>query len=296
MRPNSLNQCFIMSVDVDGWPSLLGYYGVAHDKLEADAQVKIDIGVERLLKLFELHNVYATFFVTGEMASMHPYVVRIIHDNGHEIACHGLYHEKNECLLKREEQEYRIKKATNIIQRIINEQPLGFRAPCLNISAETFKILYKNRYLYDSSVISTFIPGYYKYLNFKLRPYHAYPPQVLRGKGKFRTLWEIPVAVNPFLHVPLSAAWMRNLGVNWVKLGIKLNFTLGVPLMFYVHPRDVLPLPKIKGVPWHVYRNVGFKTVAMLDKIIKYVKNLKGSFLRAIDVARSLEERERTWD
>lgn len=282
-----------MTVDVDGWPSLLRYYGVAHDRLKAAAQVKIDIGVERLLKLFEIHNVFATFFVTGEMASMHPYTVRIIHDKGHEVACHGLYHQKNECLLKKEEQERRIKKATNIIKRITNDQPLGFRAPCLNVSAKTFEILSENNYLYDSSVISTFVPSYYKYLTFKLRPYRVYSCAL---KRKFRTLWEIPVTVNPLLHIPLSAAWMRNLGENWVKLGIKLNFALEIPMMFYVHPRDVLPLPKIEGIPWHVYRNVGFKAIEMLDKIIKYVKNCKGSFLRAIDVARSLDEREWTCD
>jgi peptidoglycan/xylan/chitin deacetylase (PgdA/CDA1 family) len=281
-----------MTVDVDGWASLLRFYRINLNPLAADVQVNVEIGVNRLLNLFETHNLVATFFVTGEMALLHPGMVRLIYNKGHEVACHGLYHQKGECLLERIEQEHRIKKATNIIEKLISVRPIGFRAPCLNANSDTFKILLENHYLYDSSIISTFIPGYYGYPVSKLKPYRL---SLAASKRNCKTLWEIPVAVNPLLRVPISAAWMRNLGTNWVKLGIKMNFQLGNPVVFYIHPRDVLPLPIVKGVPWHVYNNVGVRTIRMLEEIIKYVKNLNGSFLRAADLALILDKGEKCW-
>jgi len=116
-----------------------------------------------------------------------------------------------------------------------------------------------------------------------LEPYH--PSSVVMGKEDSYKLLEIPVSINPLIPFPFSAAWMRNLGPLWVKFGVKMNFVLGNPVVFYVHPRDVVSLPKIKDVPWHLYRNVGDSTIRMLDDIISYAKSSGASFVRAIDFA-----------
>lgn len=272
-----------MTVDVDGWSSLLSFYAVVHDASQADAQVNIETGVLRLLSLFEKHGIFATFFVTGEMARRHPNMVRIIHKKGHEVSCHGLFHWKNECLLERTEQERRIEEATGILEEITGIRPVGFRAPCLRANRDTLTILSENGYLYDSSVIPTFIPGYYAYLNSNFRPYWLSLDS--SDKREPRILLEIPISVNPILFIPLSAAWMRNLGVSWAKFGIRTNFSLKNPVVLYVHPRDVLSLPRVKGVPWHLYRNVGFPTIKMLDEIIGYAKTFNAFFIKAGDLA-----------
>lgn len=283
LSSKSLTHYFVMTVDVDGWSSLLSFYAVDHDSSQADAQVNVKAGIFRLLDLFEKHNILATFFVTGEMARKHSKVVRAIRQKGHEVACHGLIHGKNECLLSRIDQKRRIEEATSIIKEKIGVRPVGFRAPCLRANTDTMAVLLENDYLYDSSLIPTFIPGYYGHLNSSLRPYRL--SLNFSDKGRTDELLEIPVSVNPIIPFPLSAAWMRNLGFSWVKFGVKMNFFFGNPVVFYVHPRDVLSLPKVKGVPWHVYRNVGFSAVKMLDGIIKYVKSLEAVFVRAVDLA-----------
>jgi hypothetical protein len=277
-----------MTVDVDGWSSLLRFYGVEHDASMADAQVNVEAGVSRLLDLFENHGISTTFFVTGDMASRHPHMVKTIGKKGHEVACHGLYHWKDEFLLTRTEQKRRIEKATSIIQEIIGTRPLGFRAPCLKANRDTFNVLSESCYLYDSSVIPTFIPGYYGYLNSNFKPYWL--PLNSHGEKKPDFFLEMPVSVNPLLFIPLSASWMRNLGSLWVKFGIRANFILGNPVVFYIHPRDVLTLPRVEGVPSHVYRNVGAKSIEMLDCVLGYAKSLDGVFLRAIDLAVLLNE------
>lgn len=278
-----IERCFVMTVDVDGWSSLLRFYSIDHDPLEADLQVSVEDGILRLLQLFEKHKITATFFVTGEMAQKHSGAIRKVYRKGHEVACHGLTHEKNECLLDERSQRWRVKEATRIIEEKTGLRPGGFRAPCLRANESTLGILDELGYVYDSSVIPTFIPGYYGFLNAPLEPYYPSASSI-KSRGSYKVL-EIPVSVNPVFPLPLSAAWTRNLGSSWVKFGIKMNFVLGNPVVFYVHPRDVVSLPKVKGVPWHLYRNVGDPTITMLDGIISYAKDSGASFVRAIDFA-----------
>ena len=285
-----IGRYFVMTVDVDGWSSLLRFYSIDHDPLEANSQVNVKDGILSLLQLFGKHEIKATFFVTGEMAQKYSGAIREICREGHEVACHGLTHEKNECLLDEESQRRTIGEGTRMIEDITGRRPIGFRAPCLRADEITLKILNELGYVYDSSVIPTLVPGYYGSPMAPLKPYH---PSALsmRKRGSYKVL-EMPVSVNPMLHLPLSAAWMRNLGFLWVQFGIKMNFVLGNPVVFYVHPRDVVSLPKVEGVPWHLYRNVGDSTVRMLGNMIKYAAGSGARFVRASDLAQLLLSKE----
>lgn len=278
-----IGRYFVMTVDVDGWSSLLRFYSINHDPLEADSQVNVEDGILKLLQLFEKHELKATFFVTGEMAQKHSGAIREICREGHEVACHGLTHEKNECLLDETSQRRRIGEATKILEERNGRRPRGFRAPCLRANETTLSILDEYQYVYDSSVIPTFVPGYYGSLRTPLKPYHPSASSIEK-RGSYKIL-EIPVSVNPIFPLPVSAAWMRNLGSNWVKFGVKMNFVLGNPVVFYVHPRDVVSLPRVKGVPRHLYRNVGDSTIRMLDRIIRYARVLGAKFVCALDFA-----------
>ena len=277
---------FVMTVDVDGWSSLLRFYSINHNLLEADSQVSVENGVLKLLNLFEKHEIKVTFFVPGEIARNHAGMIKTVCSRGHEIACHGLTHEKNECLLDEAVQRKSIEDATKSISEKTGVRPKGFRAPCLRANETTLKILDELGYAYDSSVMPTYIPGYYGQPTAPLKPY--YPSYTsLKRKGSLKLL-EIPVSVNPLIPLPLSAAWMRNLGLSWVKFGVKMNFIIGNPVVFYVHPRDVVDLPKIKGVPWYIYKNVGNPTIEMLDEILEYTKRLGTRFIQAIELTKNV--------
>jgi len=278
-----------MTVDVDGWSSLLGFYSVPHSPSEVDMRVNVDEGIFRLLELFRKHEIAATFFVTGEMAQRHRVALKTIRHDGHEIACHGLSHRKNECLLAKDKQRQTIEQATRILEKEAGCRPKGFRAPCLRSNETTLEILEEFGYVYDSSIVPTFVPRYYGCLTSPLRPYH--PSSSLITKEGSSELLEIPISVNPIVRIPLGAAWMRNLGSLWVKLGIKMNFDLRNLTVFYVHPRDVMHLPKTKGVPWHLYRNTGDPALKMLKKIIEYVKR-HGTFIRLIELAQTIAREE----
>lgn len=274
--PTSFANSFVMSMDVDGWSSLLRFYSITHNPSKADRQVDIEYGISKILCLLEKHGIKATFFVTGEMAQKHADAIKMIVHYGHEVACHGLYHEKNECLVGKEEQKKRIEKAASIIKSTTGQKPKGFRAPCLRANKATLGALSEIGFVYDSSFLSMFIPGYYGSLSFKFKPYYALPHS---------EILEIPISTNPIIPLPLSGSWMRNLGLSWVKFGIKTLFNLKCPVMFYLHPRDILSLPPNPGVPWHVYRNTGKYCLKMLDELLEYVKQSRGQTSRAIDLA-----------
>lgn len=287
MKPN-LNLApndFIMSVDVDSWSSLLRFYSVEHDIEEAERQVNVEKGVDILLDLFERARVKTTFFVPGEMAQRHPAKVKEIAEKGHEVACHGFIHERNECLLDVDEQKSRIEKSRSIVEEVTHIRPVGFRAPCLRANDTTLAILSEMGFLYDSSFLPMLIPGYYGSLSFHLKPH--------RVTCKTGSILEIPVSTNPIVPLPLSASWMRNLGLLHVKFGIRMLFARRYPVMFYIHPRDVCDLPRVAGVPWHLYRNVGARSVEMLDEILAYAKGLGGKVLRAKDFALEFMKNEK---
>ncbi|NWG11510.1 polysaccharide deacetylase family protein [Candidatus Bathyarchaeota archaeon] len=271
---------FIMSVDVDSWSSLLRFYSVNHNPEKTDIQVDVEDGIDKLLNLFEKHAVKATFFVPGDVAQKHSQMIRAIAEDGHEVACHGLHHDRNECLLGLEEQRAYIEKAVAILKNATGLKPLGFRAPCLRANDTTLRILDGMGCLYDSSFLPMFIPGTYGSLSFKFKPYYPF--------SKNRSLIEIPISTNPIAPLPLSGSWMRNLGLSWIKFGTKMLFDLGNPVMIYIHPRDVVSLPRMPNVPWHVYRKTGKACLKMLDELLGYVKLLRGRTIRAMDLA--LEE------
>jgi len=66
---------------------------------------RVERNMDRILVLFDEHNVQATFFVLGWMAERYPRMVRDISDAGHEVASHGYQH-----------------------VRVVNQTPGAFRA------------------------------------------------------------------------------------------------------------------------------------------------------------------------
>lgn len=279
------SRSFIMSVDVDSWSSLLNFYSIKHDVDEVEQQVSVEKGLDVLLDLFEQNNVKATFFVPGEVAERHPLKIKEIDRKGHEIACHGFLHERNECLLDTDVQRSRIEKSVTIVEEITHRRPVGFRAPCLRANNATLAILSEMGFWYDSSFLPMLIPGSYGSFSPQLKP-HMFT-------FKENSIVEIPVSTNPVVPLPLSASWMRNLGLLHVKFGIRMLFARGYPVMFYIHPRDVSSLPRVAGVPWHLYRNVGARSVEMLNEILVYVKVLGGKVLRAKDFALEFKKNEK---
>lgn len=259
---------FVMTIDVD--PPLLDIPSFI-----------IEDGVIALLKLLDEHMVKATFFVPSVVAEKFPATIEGIVKRGHEISCHGLKHDPWEATLDVSKQIQMIRTATEIIQSTTGLRPVGYRAPLFRYNRNCWIALQKNGYVYDSSVVCSPFYGSHR-MFFPAKPFLLPVHKTNESYG----LLEIPVSVNPFLPFPLGGAWMRIFGLRWSKIAVKMNFISQTPVVFYTHPKDVIP--RTYGRAWHYYRNTT-NCMKMLDEIIKYTKQSGAKFLRAYELARLSE-------
>jgi len=120
----------------------------------------------------------ATFFVTGEIADKSPDIVQAISDDGHEVGCHGLHHERLDTFTP-DEQAKRIALATRHLEKALGKRPLGFRAPEHRANTATLLALEHLGYAYDSSVLpgTPFLrPEPHRKWRFLLAPREPYYP------------------------------------------------------------------------------------------------------------------------
>jgi polysaccharide deacetylase family protein (PEP-CTERM system associated) len=103
----------------------------------------------------EPHNpITATFFCLGWVAERFPHLIREIHSQGHEIASHG-YNHRMITSMSPEEFRKDVRKSKAILEDLIGDRILGYRAPSYSITLDTLwslEILADEGFLYDSSI------------------------------------------------------------------------------------------------------------------------------------------------
>jgi len=241
----------------------------------------VEDGVIVLLKLFDKYEIKATFFVPAVVAEKFPTVMNEVVKQGHEMACHGLKHDRKEATLGIGQELRIIRTATKIIQTVTGVRPVGFRAPLFDVNESCWIALQKNDYLYDSSIVCSPFYGNHRVFS----PSRPFLLPVPKTSGN-HTLFEIPVSTNPLLPFPLGGAFLRIFGSRWCKVGVKLDFLSGNSVVFHIHPKDVDP--RTRGRSWWWYRNTG-NCMKKLQELIKYVKQCGAKFITAYELARLYE-------
>lgn len=123
--------------------------------LSFDAElVDEEHNVNQVLDVLEKNNATATFFVVGEYAEKYPEIVENI-SRKNEIACHSYSHPAM-TKLTFEEKEEEIKKCLNVLKNFSQKEIKGFRAPYHKIDKETYSLLEKYNFSYDSSQIENY--------------------------------------------------------------------------------------------------------------------------------------------
>ena len=118
--------------------------------------------IEKVLSFLAEDGSAATFFVNGIEAEKNPRIVKLIHNNGHEIASHGY---DGTPVYKQTHAEFRedIGKTITLLEDITGEYLYGYRAPGWTItetSAWALPYLKNQGFLYDSSLYPQKHPGY----------------------------------------------------------------------------------------------------------------------------------------
>lgn len=205
---------------------------------------RVEANTERLLGLLAKNGVRATFFVLAWLAERYPSLVRRIASSGHEVASHGYGHElitSQTPIAFRED----IRKAKGILESILSQPVLGYRAPSFSITKDTMwatQILVEEGYKYDSSIFPI------------LHDRYGVPsanPQVHKLLTPSGVLWEVPPSTVKYMGIRLPVA-----GGGYFRLYpyVVLRALLhklereGSPLVMYMHPWEFDPnQPRMEG-------------------------------------------------
>ena len=190
---------------------------------------------ERILALLKNYSVQATFFVLGWVAEREPDLIQEIHSQGHEIACHGYSHKM---ITKQLPEEFRadLRKARGLIEPLIGQKLLGYRAPTFSIVKSTLwalDVLIEEGFVYDSSIFPIHhdrygIPGA-----------ERLPHQIKRDAG---SIYEFPMSTLRIIGLNLPAGgggYLRILPYAYTQWAVGRLNRQQQPAMVYLHPWEI---------------------------------------------------------
>lgn len=205
---------------------------------------RVEGNTERVLDLLGRHGIRATFFVLGWVAEHAPALVRRIADAGHEIASHGVAHERL-TMLDRMQFRASIVRSKDVLEQLAGMEVSGYRAPSYSIGITTlwaYEELQRAGYRYSSSIV----PIHHDLYGMPAAPRFAFRTQPTG-------LLEIPVTTVQFLgrNWPCGGGgYFRLLPYPLFKLGWhRVNRRERRPGVFYFHPWEIDPgQPRVPGV------------------------------------------------
>ncbi|MHC1765383.1 MAG: polysaccharide deacetylase family protein [Verrucomicrobiia bacterium] len=198
---------------------------------------RLERGLRTLLMLLEKANLKATMFWLGWAAERYSGLVQECHAAGHEIASHGYGHVLAYQVGRKAFREDALK-AKEIIEDIVRAPVSGFRAPGFGITSETpwaHEVLAELQFKYDSSI-------------FPARRghggYSAAPVEPFRVETSCGLIDEVPISVVSVLGRRLAlfgGGYLRLAPLFLIRWGCRRLAKRGLPVVFYVHPREVDP-------------------------------------------------------
>lgn len=229
----------VLTVDVEDYFNVEAFRNIVRQDEWDRFEMRVDIGVRRLLSLLERHGVTATFFVLGWIAERRPDLVREIHQRGHEIASHGYWHRP---AWEQSKEEFRddVRRAKTILEGIVGERVIGYRAPTFSIVERTLwalGVLAEEGFLYDSSIYPI-IHDRYGIPNHK-RTFHwlecSNGRRMLELPPGTKVLWGARTPFGGGGYLRIYPLWLTK------RLLRSVNETEGEPVVVYVHPWELDP-------------------------------------------------------
>jgi len=241
-------------------------------KREKEMKPTVIQGIDKILDWLRKNDVYATFFMVGELLEENPELIDKITQNEHEIAFHSMHHKnvnsQNKEIFSQELSDF---------QKLTQNKSIGFRAPTFslnNSSSWVLDVLTENNYQYDSSIVPA-KTQLYGMPNAETKPYKI-SKNNLENNSKDAKMIEFPLLTTKILGKKIPAAggfYLRALPLKFIYNAIKHNSSMNVPSSFYIHSWELTPeyMPKIK-LPkkenFVTYHNIN-KAYEKMDKILK---------------------------
>lgn len=242
----------------------------------------LERNTERLLRLFQRHEVRATFYVVGWCAERLPRLISRIAEAGHEIGCHSYNHRRVDTLTPEVFRDD-VEKAVRLIFEACGVRPRGFRAPTWSINNTVpwaFEVLADLGFEYDSSIFP---------IKHDLYGMPDAPRKLFRmslGEGRF--LYEMPASTYRFLgqNFPIGGGgYLRHSPYWFSRWMIRRLNQVGRPVVVYMHPWEIDPdPPPIEGLSTlQRFRTYGSVEI-FEEKLVRLLEDFK--FTTMIDYIR----------
>jgi len=232
-------------------------------------------GIDKIIDWLRKNEIFATFFVVGEILELKPEILDKIIENGHEVAFHTMHHKRLDNTTKDDfvEQVEKFSKMTSKKSR-------GFRAPTFSLSQKTgwvIDTLNENNYLYDSSIVPA-KTRLYGIPSADTKPYKISSNNIAQNDPTSKIL-EFPLMITRFLGKKIPAGggfYLRLLPLNSIENTIKQYESENKPATFYIHSWELTPeyMPRIP-LPLNdrfiTYYNL-HKAMPKMDRLIKKFK------------------------
>ena len=275
MKNESIN---FLTFDIEEWFRANYNYVKIPNKIE---DINLESNVDRLIEICDKYNVKSTCYVLGDVAKRNLRIVKKLFDNGHEIASHGNAH-KQVCSMSQKEFKEDLHSSTCILEQIIGEKVVGFRAPSWSIKKENIEWFYETLkeegYVYSSSVY----PAKHKLFGiegFTKTPHYPTDHNIL----------EIPQSLTNIFGFQCGyagGAFLRLFPHWFIERSIKRSNDKNEPVFLYLHPREIdatgerLSLNMVDSF-FHYY-NVGTRCE---QKFCDLVQKYANSFMKMSDFA-----------
>lgn len=144
------------------------------------------VGAPRILELLERRGILSTWFVPGHTLETFPDSTAAILAGGHELACHGWFHE-DFAKLSTDQQIDVLSNSIDAVVRLTGSKPVGWRAPYWSLDDRTLELVEEAGFVYDSSLMAD---------DYRLhRVRHGARHSTKKGSqfGREGTLVEVPV-------------------------------------------------------------------------------------------------------
>jgi polysaccharide deacetylase family protein (PEP-CTERM system associated) len=280
-----LDAANIASFDVEEHHRIEAAVGLAVSaELKADYAARMESATRRLLDQLAAAKILATFYIVGEIARSHPWLVRDIHAAGHEVGSHSWDHRRvHRFTPEAFREDLRLSK--DALEQATGAPIHGFRAPTFSVMKDTgwaIDALADCGFEYDSSI-------------FPVRHDRYGVPDAPRGpfiaQGRERELLELPPLTYRVagLNLPVAGGgYFRLFPLFMMKAGLRQAARGASPQvgMLYFHPWEFDPtqprLPLKKLAKWRTYVGVGRTTGRLANLLAGF------PFRRAIDVVRDI--------
>ncbi|UZG56650.1 polysaccharide deacetylase family protein [Rhodococcus opacus] len=148
-------------VDVDAVAGWLGSYGGEDSPGDISRGMFAgEVGVPRLVKMFDKYDITTSWFVPGHSIETFPREIEQVVAAGHEIGIHGYSHENPIAMTRRQETDI-LDRSIELIESFTGSKPTGYTAPWWEFSKVTNELLIERGVKYDHSLMHNDFTPYY---------------------------------------------------------------------------------------------------------------------------------------